>query len=148
MIRTSLDAERKPKNSLALQFQKLKTEILRQLIEGLDISSLNRIKPDRLRREVRALAVRLTNSSPEMLNELERERLVDEIMDEAFGLGPLEGPMNDPTVSDILVNGPREVYLERHRGLEPSDIIFADDAHLMQGIQPITARVRPPVDGK
>src|SRR2546423_14778775 len=101
MIRTSLDAERKPKNSLALQFQKLKTEIHRQLIEGLDISSLNRIKPDRLRREVRALAVRLTNSSPEMLNELERERLLVEITYEAFRLGPLQSPIKTPEVRGI-----------------------------------------------
>ena len=70
---------------------------------------------------MRNLAVKLTLNSPEMMNEIERERLVDEIMDEAFGLGPLEGPMHDPTVSDILVNGPREVYLERNGLLEQSD---------------------------
>src|SRR5579862_3214997 len=89
------EAERTPPNHHALRLQKLKTDIHRQLIEGLDISALNRIKPERLRREVRQLAVRLTGNSPEMLNELEREQLVDEIMDEAFGLGPLEGPMSD-----------------------------------------------------
>src|SRR5205823_5185810 len=61
-------------------------------------------------------------------------------------LGPLEGAMKDPDVSDILVNGPREVYLERHGVLEPSDIIFADDAHLMQIIQRIAARVGRRVD--
>lgn len=146
MIRTSFETERSTRGNFALQFQKLKTEIHRQLIEGLDISALNRIKPERLRREVRALAVRLTNSSPEMLNELERERLVEEIMDEAFGLGPLEGPMKDPTVSDILVNGPREVYLERRGRLEASEIVFADDAHLMQVIQRVAARIGRRID--
>lgn len=146
MIRTSFETERSTRGNFALQFQKLKTEIHRQLIEGLDISALNRIKPERLRREVRALAVCLTNSSPEMLNELERERLVDEIMDEAFGLGPLEGPMKDPTVSDILVNGPREVYLERRGRLEASEIVFADDAHLMQVIQRVAARIGRRID--
>ena len=90
-----------------LRLQKLKAEIHRQLVEGLDLSRLHRIRPERLRREVREMAIRLTSNSSEMLNEIERERLVDEIMHEAFGLGPLEGPMNDPTVSDILVNGPR-----------------------------------------
>ena len=100
--------------TLGVRFQKLKAEIHRQLVEALDISRLNRIKPEKLRREVRAMAVRLSSNTPEMLNELERERMVDEIMDEAFGLGPLEAVMHDPTVSDILVNGPREVYLERH----------------------------------
>jgi pilus assembly protein CpaF len=146
MIRATADTERNGKRNLALQFQKLKADIHRQLVESLDISRLHRIKPDRLRREVRELAVRYSSSTPEMLNELERERLVDEIMDEAFGLGPLEGPMNDPTVSDILVNGPGEVYLERHGVLEPSPILFADNAHLMQIIQRIAARVGRRVD--
>ena len=62
----------------ALRLQKLKTDVHRQLIEGLDLSKLNAIKPERLRREVRQLAVQLTSSSPEMLNELEREKLVGE----------------------------------------------------------------------
>jgi pilus assembly protein CpaF len=146
MIRATADTERNGKRNLALQFQKLKADIHRQLVENLDISRLHRIKPERLRREVRELAVRYSTTTPEMLNELERERLVDEIMDEAFGLGPLEGPMNDPTVSDILVNGPSEVYLERNGLLEPSPILFADNAHLMQVIQRIAARVGRRVD--
>src|SRR5215470_10494984 len=112
------DEQAAAKKKHNLRLQKLKAEIHRQLVEGLDLSRLNRVKPERLRREVRELAIRLTTNAPEMLNELERERLVDEIMDEAFGLGPLEGPMRDPTVSDILVNGPREVYLEREGRLQ------------------------------
>jgi pilus assembly protein CpaF len=138
--------DRASKKSHNLRLQKLKAEIHRQLIEGLDLSRLHRVRPERLRREVRELAIRLTGSSPEMLNELERERLVDEIMHESFGLGPLEGPMNDPSVSDILVNGPREVYLERNGQLQISDIVFADDAHLMQVIQRVAARVGRRVD--
>jgi pilus assembly protein CpaF len=134
------------KNQLAQKFQKLKAEIHRQLVESLDLSRLNRIKPEKLRREVRALAVRMSSSCPEMLNELERERLVDDIMDETFGLGPLENLMRDPEVSDILVNGPREVYVERKGLLHPTDIIFADDAHLMQVIQRIASRVGRRVD--
>jgi pilus assembly protein CpaF len=145
MIRAT-QPEQEYKNQLALKFQKLKAEIHRQLIEALDLSRLNRIKPDRLRREVRALAVRLSSNSPEMLNELERERLVDEIMDETFGLGPLENLTRDPEVSDILVNGSREVYVERKGVLCPTDVIFADDAHLMQVIQRIAARVGRRVD--
>jgi pilus assembly protein CpaF len=129
-----------------LRLQKLKAEIHRQLVEGLDLSRLHRVRPERLRREVREMAIRLTANSPEMLNELERERMVDEIMHEAFGLGPLEGPMNDPTVSDILVNGPREVYLERDGQLTQSELVFADDAHLMQVIQRIAARIGRRVD--
>src|SRR6059058_3250558 len=125
----SAQHEQANKKKHNLRLQKLKAEIHRQLVEGLDLSKLHRIRPERLRREVREMAIKLTSSSSEMLNEMERERLVDEIMHEAFGLGPLEGPMNDPTVSDILVNGPREVYLEREGRLSLSDIVFADDAH-------------------
>ena len=77
----------------------------------LDISRVDQVKSERLRREVRTLAVQLAQSSPELLNEVERERLIEEIMNEAFGLGPLEAFMNNPTVSDILVNG-NTVYIE------------------------------------
>jgi pilus assembly protein CpaF len=129
-----------------LRLQKIKTEIHRQLIEGLDITNLHKIKPERLRREVRQLAQKLTSSSSETLSEPEREKLVDEIMDEAFGFGPLENILHDPTVTDILVNGPREVYVERNGKLELSNIIFADDAHVMQIIQRIAARVGRRVD--
>src|SRR5436190_19696812 len=88
--------------SSAQRFQQLKADIHRQLVEMLDISRLDQVKSERLRREVRGLAGRLAQNSPELLNEVERERLIEEIMNEAFGLGPLEGFMNDPTVSDIL----------------------------------------------
>src|SRR5262245_10770578 len=145
MIRTPPPEEKSVK-SFALRFQKLKADIHRQLVEGLDLTRLNRINPERLRREVREIAVHMSRNSPEMLNELERERLVDEIMHEAFGLGPLEGPMHDPTISDILVNGPREVYLERNGKLELSEILFADESHLMQVIQRIAARVGRRID--
>jgi pilus assembly protein CpaF len=138
--------EQASKKKHNLRLQKLKAEIHRQLVEGLDLSRLHRVRPERLRREVREMAIKLTSTSSEMLNEMERERLVDEIMHEAFGLGPLEAAMNDPSVSDILVNGPREVYLERDGKLELSEIVFADDSHLMQIIQRIAARIGRRVD--
>jgi pilus assembly protein CpaF len=146
MLRTAPDNDKAVRDPLKLHFTKLKAEIHRQLVEGLDLTRIHKVKPDRLRRDVRNLAVKLTLGSPEMMNEIERERMVDEIMDEAFGLGPLEGPMHDPTVSDILVNGPREVYLERNGLLEQSDIVFADDSHLMMIIQRVAARVGRRVD--
>ncbi len=127
--------------SFALRFQKLKADIHRQLVEMLDITKLSHWKPERLRREVRTLATRLAQSTPELLSEVDRERLIDEIMSEVFGLGPLDGLMNDPTVSDILVNGPSMVYVERKGRLEPTNLLFADNAHLLQIIQRIAARV-------
>src|SRR5437588_8509292 len=132
--------------SHAQRFQKLKGEIHRQLVELLDISRLEKMKPDRLRREVRALAVQLAQSTPELLNEPERERLIDEVMNEAFGLGPLEAFMNDPGVSDILVNGPSLVFVERHGQIKETPVVFADNAHLVQLIQRIAARVGRRVD--
>src|SRR5262249_43339563 len=90
-------------------------------------------------REVRALAGQLTASLSEPLEEAERNRLVDELLDEAFGLGPLEPLMSDPTISDILVNGPDTVYVERGGRLEPTNVVFADNSHLLQVIQRIAS---------
>jgi pilus assembly protein CpaF len=132
--------------SMEQRFQRLKADIHRQLVEMIDISKLSHWKPERLRREVRGLATRLAQQTPEMVNQIERERLIDEIMDEAFGLGPLEPLLHDPTISDILVNGPKEVHIERHGRLAKTDIVFADDAHLMQIIQRVAARVGRRVD--
>ena len=127
--------------TFALRFQKLKADIHRQLIEMLDISKLGHWKPERLRREVRSLATKLTKNASELLGDVDRERLIDEIMSEVFGLGPLDALMQDPSVSDILVNGPSMVYVERRGRLEPTNLIFADNAHLLQIIQRIAARV-------
>src|SRR5262249_23342938 len=93
-----------PAHGAGNPLHKLKADIHRQLVEVIAISQLGRWKPERLRREVRALAEHLTTSWPERLNEAARDWLVEEIMAEAFGLGPLEGFMNDPTINDILVN--------------------------------------------
>jgi pilus assembly protein CpaF len=123
------------------RFQKGKADIHRRVVEMLDLSRLGRWKPERLRREIRVLAGRLSRNTPELLSDVERDRLIEEIVDEVFGLGPIEGLMKDPTVSDILVNGPQAVYVERHGRLEPTDLVFADNAHLMQVIQRIAARV-------
>src|SRR5262249_7420508 len=126
----------------AVRFQKLKAEIHQRIVETLDLSRLNTWKPDRLRQEVRALAEHLTRSAPQnLLNDNDRQRMVDELMDEVFGLGPLEPLMRDNAISDILVNGPRTVYVERNGKLEMTDIIFADDAHVMMIIQRIAARI-------
>lgn len=133
-------------NSFAQEFQRIKGEIHRQLVELIDISKLEKINPQRLRREVKTLASELAQSTPELLNEVERERLIDEIMSEAFGLGPLDEFMNDPAVSDILVNGPKQVYVERYGRLEETPVVFADNAHLIQIIQRIAARIGRRVD--
>src|SRR5262249_61568235 len=76
----------------------------------------------------------------------ERERLVNEVMDETFGLGPLEPLLRDPTISDILINGPKTVYIERAGRLERVNVAFNDDRHLLQIVQRIAGRVGRRVD--
>jgi pilus assembly protein CpaF len=131
-----------PTTDSAVRFQKIKSEIHTRIVETLDLSRLNSWKPDRLRYEVRNLADQLTRSTPrELLTDADRQRMVEEVLDEVFGLGPLEPLMRDPTVNDILVNGPSTVYVERNGKLELTNIIFADDFHVMMIIQRIAARI-------
>ncbi len=124
-----------------VRFQRLKAEMHQQMVEQLDPDRIERWSPERLQRELRTLAQRLTASSRELLGEVDRERLVHELLAEALGMGPLEPLMNDPTISDILVNGPRTVYVERNGRLELTPVVFADDNHLRQLIQRIVAQV-------
>ncbi|MFO0813765.1 MAG: CpaF family protein [Gemmatales bacterium] len=131
---------------LAVRQQRLKADIHRQMVEMLDVSKLGHWPEDRMRRELRGLAARLLAQSPEALNQVERERLADEVIDEAFGLGPLEGLLADRTITDILVNGPKSVFIERRGRLEETPIVFADEHHLMQIIQRIAAKVGRRVD--
>jgi pilus assembly protein CpaF len=130
----------------AIRQQRLKADIHRRMVEMLDVSKLGHWPEDRLRRELRGLASRLLAQGPESLNDTERERLADEVIDEAFGLGPLEGLLSDPSITDILVNGPRSVYIEQEGQLRPTNIVFADEHHLMQIIQRIAAKVGRRID--
>src|SRR5579884_541263 len=126
--------------------QQIKSDIHKQIVAVIDISGLTSWTDERLRREVVALAHKLARALPEKLPEPEREALVQEVLAEVFGLGPLEQFMTDPTISDILVNGPHNVYVERLGRLEATGAAFADNAHLTQIIQRITARVGRRID--
>src|SRR3979411_2148529 len=77
---------------------------------------------------------------------MERERLIDEVLDETFGFGPLEALLKDPTISDILVNGPHKIYVERRGKLEKTDVKFRDNEHLLQIIDRIVSKVGRRVD--
>jgi pilus assembly protein CpaF len=144
MFSSSGDAATNPK---AVRYQKLKTEIHKRVVQTLDLTQLPLWKPDQVRREVRALTETLVGtSSRELLSEVDRERLVDEVIAEAFGLGPLEPLIGDETITDILVNGPYEVYIERDGLLERTDIVFANNAHLMNVVQRMAARIGRRVD--
>src|SRR5205807_5473178 len=117
-----------------------------QLISSMDLGAIGTMSEEDLRLEVRRAAEELCRLSSEMLSLSERERLVNEVLDETFGLGPLETLMRDPHITDIMINGPKTVYIERNGRLEPASIVFNDDKHLIQIVQRIVGRVGRRVD--
>jgi pilus assembly protein CpaF len=128
------------------RFLRLKQELHEQLITRLDLSAIGTLSEDELRLEVRRAAEELCRLGSELLSLSEQERLVNEVLDETFGMGPLEALMRDPTITDILINGPKTVYIERNGRLESATIAFNDDRHLIQIVQRIVGRVGRRVD--
>ena len=126
--------------------QDLKLRIHRDLIDRLDLDSLGRLDVERATAELRSAIAALVDEQPVPLSQREREQLREEILHEVQGLGPIEPLMRDPEVSDILVNTARQVYIERQGKLEPTPVIFRDDAHLLQIIDRIVSRVGRRVD--
>jgi pilus assembly protein CpaF len=128
------------------RFLRYKQELHQQLISSMDLSTIGTMNEDDLRLEVRRAAEELCRLSSDLLSLSERERLVNEVLDETFGLGPLEPLMRDPTITDILINGPKTVYVERNGQLERSVVAFNDERHLLQIVQRIVGRVGRRVD--
>ncbi|MFO0841667.1 MAG: CpaF family protein [Gemmataceae bacterium] len=128
------------------RFLRYKQELHERLIAGMDLSAIGTMGEEELRLEVRRAAEELCRLSSDLLSLAERERLVNEVMDETFGLGPLEPLLRDPTISDILINGPKTIYIERRGRLELTPVVFNDDRHLLQIIQRIVSRVGRRVD--
>jgi pilus assembly protein CpaF len=124
----------------------LKTRIHRQLIERLDLAKLDILPLDTVQQQIRRIVEDMLAEDETPISRHEREQLVLEVEHETFGLGPLEPLMQDPTVSDILVNGSQEVYVERRGKLERTRVIFRDDAHLLQIIERIVSAVGRRVD--
>src|ERR1700691_3935999 len=127
-------------------FEELKRLIHGKLVDKLDLSRVSDVAGDTLRREIRLVVERLCDTENPLLNRMERERLIDEVLDETFGFGPLEALLKDPTISDILVNGPHKIYVERRGKLEKTDIKFRDNDHLLQTIDRIVSKVGRRVD--
>jgi pilus assembly protein CpaF len=128
------------------EYQQVKADLHRKILDRLDLEKLGRTPGQAARDEVLLLIRSTVNSEAVPLSFAERERLAREILDEIFGLGPLEPLLKDPTVSDILVNRFDRVYVERAGKLEPTGLSFKDDAHLMQIIDRIVSRVGRRVD--
>jgi pilus assembly protein CpaF len=115
-------------------------------VDKLDLSRVSDLEGDTLRREIRLVVERLCDTENPLLNRMERERLIDEVLDETFGFGPLEVLLKDPTISDILINGPHKIYVERRGKLEKTDVKFRDNEHLLQIIDRIVSKVGRRVD--
>ncbi len=127
-------------------FEELKRIIHGKLVDRLDLSKVSDLDGDTLRREIRLVVERLCDTENPLLNRMERERLIDEVLDETFGFGPLEMLLKDPTISDILVNGPHKVFVERRGKMEKTDVRFRDNDHLLQIIDRIVSKVGRRVD--
>ena len=129
-----------------LDYQRLKVRIHEKLVDSLDLSLLAHVSEKELSGEVKTLAAELVAEEVPKTNMALRERLEAEMLDEVFGLGPLEPLMRDDSICDILVNSPTEVFVERRGRLEPSGVLFADERHLMRIIQRIVSRVGRRID--
>ena len=129
-----------------VEFQKAKTTIHGEILNAMDLSRVSDMNDERLIAHIQRIAQKVLNSRKEEFKDIDTERLLAELVAESFGLGPLEVFMKDPEITDILVNGPEEVYVEKHGVLNASNVKFADANHLMQIIQRIVAKVGRRVD--
>jgi pilus assembly protein CpaF len=127
-------------------YRELKTQIHAQIVEEMDLESLNKLQEDVARKRVGEAIRELLQRDRTPLTLKERDQLVHEILNELFGLGPIEPLLEDATVSDILVNGPDNIYVERAGVLERTDLFFNDSPHLMRIIERIVSRVGRRVD--
>ena len=127
-------------------FQELKFALHRKLIGRVNLEVVLALPEDRVRGEIRAALAQLLEEENALLNVVEQQQLLDEVLDEVFGLGPLEPLLKDSTISDILVNSPKVVYVERRGKLQRTPAEFRDNAHLTRIIEKIVSRVGRRID--
>jgi pilus assembly protein CpaF len=140
------NGEKKAAGLTPKAYQELKSSIHRDLLSRVDLEKVMDLRDGRARSQIFAVIQDLVGSSDTPLSGLERERLSREVLDEVFGLGPLEPLLQDPTINDILVNTYKHVYVERAGLLEKTNVMFKDDAHLMHIIDKIVSAVGRRVD--
>ena len=130
------------------QYQEIKSRVHQGLLNRLNLERLTRVKREDAEPEIRSLIVGMLDEESEKtpLSLFERDSLISDVLNEIFGLGPLEALLADGEISDILVNRYNQVYLERNGLLEESDIVFQDDAHLMRIIERIVSSVGRRID--
>jgi pilus assembly protein CpaF len=127
-------------------YQELKSTIHRELLSRVDLEKLMDLRDGRARSQIFSIIQELVTATNTPMSGMERERLSREVLDEVFGLGPLEPLLQDPTINDILVNTHKQVYVERAGLLEQTNVRFKDDAHLMHIIDKIVSAVGRRVD--
>ncbi|GLP84729.1 CpaF family protein [Tritonibacter mobilis] len=136
------DRDRKRKERLS----EIKIDLHRELLENLNLAALEKASEAELRGEIASISGEVLQEKSIVLNREDRQQLIKELYDEVTGLGPLETLLKDDTVSDILVNGPQQIFIERGGKLELSDITFKDEKHLMRIIDKIVSAVGRRVD--
>ncbi|HEX5834345.1 MAG TPA: CpaF family protein [Pyrinomonadaceae bacterium] len=127
-------------------FQEMKARLHRTLINRMDLTKLSSLTPEQVHAEVSRLAEVVLAQEAMPLSAAERERLVNDVQHELFGLGPLEPLLKDPTISDILVNAHDTIYIERRGRIEATNVRFKDDEHLMRVIERIVSSVGRRID--
>jgi pilus assembly protein CpaF len=133
------------RDSSGAEYQELKFAIHRKLLDRINLEALSSLASERARAEIRVAVAKLVDEERTPLSLAEKERVVEEVLDEVFGLGPLEPLLRDPTISDILVTTPRLVYVERGGKLYRTSVEFKDNTHLLR-IKKVVARVGRRVD--
>ena len=136
----------RPRGALKPEYQQLKFTLHRKLLDKINLDALATIDNQRVRAEVRQALVTLIDAEPTLLSSIEKQQITDEVLDEVFGLGPLEPLLEDATISDILVNTHKAVYIERRGVLELTSVVFRDDPHLMRIIDKIVSQVGRRID--
>jgi pilus assembly protein CpaF len=136
----------RPKSAMRPEYQELKFTLHRKLVDKINLEALAAIDNQRVRGEVRQALLSLLDSEPTLLSSVEKQQISEEVLDEVFGLGPLEPLLQDATVSDILVNTHKQVYVERKGCLELTSVSFRDDQHLLRIIDKIVSQVGRRVD--
>jgi pilus assembly protein CpaF len=128
------------------EYQEFKFALHRKLLDRINLEALSSMAGERVRTEIRTAVAKLVEEEKTPLSLVEKDRIIEEILDEVFGLGPLEPLLQDPTISDILVTTPKLVYVERNGKLYRTPVEFKDDAHLLRIIEKVVSRVGRRVD--
>jgi pilus assembly protein CpaF len=130
-----------PANDAAKAYTELKVRLHLRLLEVMNLSMIDKMEPEQFRREVGKLVQELLDGERNALNAAERSSIVNDVLDELLGLGPMEPLLKDETISDILINTHSQVYVERRGRLEPTSVRFQEQRHQLRNHNKNVAKV-------